>query len=408
MLLEVNIENFLSFKEKVSFSMMADGTKGLAHNYVHLANKKILKTAAMYGANASGKSNFIKVINTVVSMLKQSNKVDINAKLPITPFKFCEEICLSAFEIKFYKDDIKYVYGFVANEDAIHEEYLYYYPNGRASKIFDRTNINEYSFPQKETKILNNIKDVTSRNKFFLSTATNWNYSKTKPAYDFLTVDLSICFGFEELSGLAFNIYNNDKDGKLKKFALDFLQKADFNIVDYKIRLIDIPKEHLSLIPDPFKDLVGKKAFNTTFTHSLDGKKFKLDYSEESVGTQTVFALIPFISLVLENRRVLLVDELDRSLHPLLVQLIVSMFNDPEINKNGAQLIFNTHDTNLLNLDILRRDQIWFVEKNDKNGSSDLFAMSDFSVRQNENIEKGYLLGRYGAIPFISLDINLW
>ena len=408
MILEFSVENFLSFKEKVVFSMLANGTKGLEGNYLEILDKKVLKTSAIYGANASGKSNLFKILNLVGIMIKQSTNIDINTKLPITPFKFDNSDGLSKFEIKFIKNNVRYVYGFAATSKEIYEEYLYYYPNGREAKIFDRVNINEYSFPQADVKILSEIKSKTANNKFFLSTATNWNYEKTKPAYDFLSIDLGVCFDTEELRNYAFSLYKSDTDGKLKKFALDFLKKADFNIDDYEVNVVDIPKEILNSIPEPLRNITETKTFQTKFKHIIDGKEYVLDYSDESIGTQIIFTLIPFISIALEDRRILIVDELDKSLHPFLIQYIVSIFNDCEINKNGAQLIFNTHDTNLLNLNLLRRDQIWFTEKNTETGSSDLYSLSDFSVRSKEDIEKGYMLGRYGAIPFIITDINLW
>lgn len=158
MILEFSIENFLSFKEKVVFSMFANGTKGLENNYLEVLDKKVLKTCAIYGANASGKSNLFKVLNLVSLMIKQSSHIDINASLPITPFKFNNKEDLSKFEINFIKNGIRYVYGFSANAKKIKEEYLYYYPNGREAKIFDRNNGNEYSFPKADMKILNEIK----------------------------------------------------------------------------------------------------------------------------------------------------------------------------------------------------------------------------------------------------------
>ena len=133
-----------------------------------------------------------------------------------------------------------------------------------------------------------------------------------------------------------------------------------------------------------------------------------LSLEEESLGTQMIFLLIPFMMDSINNKKVLIIDELDKSLHPFLVHYIVEIFNNLEINSNSSQLIFNTHDTNLLDLNILRRDQIWFTEKNNDNGVSDLYPLSDFSVRKEENIEKGYMLGKYGAVPFIKNDINLW
>ena len=136
-------------------------------------------------------------------------------------------------------------------------------------------------------------------------------------------------------------------------------------------------------------------------THIVNGEKYDFDISEESLGTQAIFSFIPVIKDVVDNGKVLFVDELDRSLHPFIVKYIVELFNDPDLNDKNAQLIFNTHDTNLLDLELLRRDQIWFTEKNPTDGGSVLYSLDDFSVRKSENVEKGYLLGRYGAVPFL-------
>ena len=411
MILEFSVANFLSFKDKVTFSMFANATNGLDNNYIISNDRRILKTNAIYGANASGKTNLFKILTIVISMLRSSNIVNINAKLPIVPFKFDKKTINkpSEFEIKFIVDDVRYVYGFIADTNKIHEEYLYYYPNGRETKIFDRTNTNDYSFQQKDEKLLNDIAVKNAPNKFFIATATNWNYEKTRIPYKFLSAAINTFNNLGGLRDIALSEYlKNSKE--LKDFALEFLKKADFNIEDYKVLETDVPDDVLAAIPDFIK--VGMnmkekpKVFTAFFKHK--GSDVELSYEEESMGTQIIFCFIPFIMDALNNKRVVVVDELDKSLHPYLVEMIVQMFNDPDINKNGAQLIFNTHDTNLLKLNILRRDQIWFTEKDDKNGISDLYPLSDFSVRKTENVERGYMLGRYGAVPFIKNDFNLW
>ena len=411
MILEFSVANFLSFKDKVTFSMLANATNGLDDNYIISNDRRILKTNAIYGANASGKTNLFKILTIVISMLRSSNIANINAKLPIVPFKFDKHTINkpSEFEIKFIVDDVRYVYGFIADTNKIHEEYLYYYPNGRETKIFDRTNTNDYSFPQKDEKLLNDIAAKNAPNKFFIATATNWNYEKTKSPYKFLSADINTFNNLGGLRDLALSEYlKNNKE--LKDFALEFLKKADFNIEDYKVLETDVPDDVLAAIPDFIKSGMNMKekpkVFSAFFKHK--GSDVELSYEEESMGTQIIFCFIPFIKDALNNKRVVVVDELDKSLHPYLVEMIVQMFNDPDINKNGAQLIFNTHDTNLLKLNILRRDQIWFAEKDDKNGISDLYPLSDFSVRKTENVERGYMLGRYGAVPFIKNDFNLW
>jgi AAA15 family ATPase/GTPase len=411
MILEFSIANFLSFKDKVTFSMLANAANGLDDNYIVFNDRKVLKTNAIYGANASGKTNLFKILTIVISMLKSSNVVNINAKLPIIPFKFDKDTINkpSEFEIKFIADDVRYVYGFVADSNKIYEEYLYYYPNGRETKIFDRFNTSDYSFPQKDEKKLNDIASKNAPNKFFIATATNWNYEKTKIPYKFLSADINTFNNLAGLRDLALKEYlKNDKE--LKNFTLDFLRKADFNIEDYKVLETDVPDDVLVAIPDFIKIGMNMKekpkVFTALFKHK--GSDVELSYEEESMGNQIIFCFIPFIMDALNNKRVVVIDELDRSLHPYLVEMIVQMFNDPDVNKNGAQLIFNTHDTNLLKLNILRRDQIWFTEKDDNTGISDLYPLSDFSVRKMENIERGYMLGRYGAVPFIKNDFNLW
>ena len=409
MILEFSVKNFLSFKEKVTFSMIANSNKELNDNYVEIGGNKVLKSAAVYGANASGKSNLFKILTLVVLMLRSSNSVDINAKLPLIPFKLDKGSVNkpSEFEIKFILDETRYVYGFIADKDKIYDEYLYYYPNGRETKIFDRTNINEYSYTQKDEKILREIETKNAQNKFFLATATNWNFDKTKAAYNFLTNGIGTCNNLEILKNMAYKMYETNPD-YLKDFAIDFLKKADFNIEDYQISQIDVPGEFLTAIPEFItKTLPDKpKAYQVLFKHKNSDNYLSID--EESLGTQMIFAFIPFLADSLKNKKVLIIDELDKSLHSFLVQYIVEIFNDAEINKNGSQLIFNTHDTNLLDLNILRRDQIWFTEKNSETGESDLYSLSDFSVRKQENVEKGYMLGRYGAVPFIKNDFNLW
>ena len=389
--------------------MIANSNKELNDNYVEIGGNKVLKSAAVYGANASGKSNLFKILTLVVLMLRSSNSVDINAKLPLIPFKLDKGSVNkpSEFEIKFILDETRYVYGFIADKDKIYDEYLYYYPNGRETKIFDRTNINEYSYTQKDEKILREIEAKNAQNKFFLATATNWNFDKTKAAYNFLTNGIGTCNNLEILKNMAYKMYETNPD-YLKDFAIDFLQKADFNIEDYQISQIDVPGEFLTAIPEFItKTLPDKpKAYQVLFKHKNSDNYLSID--EESLGTQMIFAFIPFLADSLKNKKVLIIDELDKSLHPFLVQYIVEIFNDAEINKNGSQLIFNTHDTNLLDLNILRRDQIWFTEKNSETGESDLYSLSDFSVRKQENVEKGYMLGRYGAVPFIKNDFNLW
>ena len=416
MIVQFSVENFMSIKEKVIFSMLASSDKEIPENLILGKKENYLKSAVMYGANASGKSNLIKAMNTVVIMIRNSNNMQPGLKLPIVPFKFDKEYVKkpSSFELIMIINNIKYVYGFVADENRIYEEYLYYYPNGKETELFERTQVNKYHYTSNE----NVLKDIVSKNmenKFLLATATTWNYEKTKPVYEFITNGIEILFDYNTIKPLSFSLYKNDNNGELKEFSLNILNEAEMNISGYNVTDVEITDEQLSAIPLELRGFFNKKtrSFHITTRHNItteDGKEedIDLDFEEESLGTQNMFILNPILLYVLKKGKVLIIDELDRSLHPFLVEYIVKIFNSEKYNKNGAQLIFNTHDTNLLNLSLFRRDQIWFTEKDYKKGATDLYPLDDFPVRKTENIEKGYLNGRYGAIPFIALGEQLW
>ena len=410
MLIEFSVTNFLSFKDKNTFTMIASSDNTLKDNYVEINNEKILKMTAMYGANASGKTNLFKILVIVNSMIKHSNFFAPNVMLPIIPFKLDKETINkpSEFEIKFLVDGIRYLYGFKADRKNVYEEYLTYYPNGRPVKIFTRENVDNYSFNSSDEKFLNDLKEKNTSNKFFISTATNWNYEKTKPAFDFLTEKLGVVMSHEQINNYSYNMYYNDKNKILENFALNFLEKADFNIKGYKIIEEKMTEDKLRTIPDIFKPFISVNTpmYKVNTKHIVNDDEYEFDISEESLGTQVIFSYIPVLKDVLDNGKVLIIDEFDKSLHPFIIKYIVEIFNDLEINKKGAQLIFNTHDTNLLDLELLRRDQIWFTEKNSEDGTTTIYPLDDFSVRKTENVEKGYLLGRYGAIPFLENNFD--
>ena len=416
MLVQFSVENYMSIKEKVVFSMLASSDKELSENLIEGKNEKYLKSAVIYGANASGKSNLLKAIDSVIFMMRNSNNMQPGMKLPITPFKFDDNYTKkpSSFEFIMIIDDIKYVYGFIADSSKIYEEYLYYYPNGRETEIFERTEVNKFHYTVTERK-LKDIENKNMENKFFLATATTWNYEKTKPVFDFITNGINVLFEYEPLRGISFEQYYNDKTGELREFSLNVLNEAEININGYNVSNVEIPEEQLSAMPPELRVFFpkGAKGFNVTTSHNIidesgEEKNMSLDFEEESLGTKNLFILNPILLHVLKEGKMLIVDELDKSMHPFLVKYIVKLFNNSDYNKKGAQLIFNTHDTNLLSLNLFRRDQIWFTEKDYKKGATDLYPLDDFPVRKTENIQKGYLNGRYGAIPFIAMGDNLW
>ena len=268
---------------------------------------------------------------------------------------------------------------------------------------------------QQEQSKLEELSTKNTEKKLFLSTATEWNYEKTKDAYIWFSEDLDTYHDYMNAGGYVFDKFENDKEGSLKKFTINLLKQADILIKDYNFEVKDMNLGNIiafNNIKIPNENIVQKEVRISTF-HEIenengDKENYELELQEESLGTQNLFFLSPILKEAFEKGKVIIVDEIDKSLHPLLVEFIIKLFHNREINKNNAQLIFNTHDTNLLSLDNFRRDQIWFTEKDPKKGITELYPLDDFSVRKTENVQKGYLNGRYGAIPFLATGNSLW
>ena len=414
MLIEFSIKNFLSFKNKVTLSMEKGSGEENLDNVISNENISLLKSAAIYGANASGKSNILKALTCAILMVRNSNLIPVGGKWNfIKPFLF-DEVSKnkpSEFEFIFIANNIKYRYFFSADANKIYDEVLDAYYSQKPTNIFKRTKTNNYEFNIDKNK-LESLSTNNTENKLFLSTATTWNYSKTKDAYLWFANIIDTYDSFESIADKDLVDYSN-KEENLKEFALKLLKEADILIkdinVDYEEKEVD---NLLALQIDNQKGKLKVKNFNIELEHEvIDDKNvthtYKLNFIEESSGTKVLFAFAPFLKKAFETSKVIVVDELEKSLHPALVEFIVKLFNNNEINKANSQLIFTTHAINLLNLELLRRDQIWFTEKNPENGISDLYPLDSFSVRKDENIQKGYVNGRYGAIPFIK-DTDLW
>lgn len=423
MLIQFSVENFLSYKSKATLSLLPSKDKENTNNVALDKKFKSLKTIAVYGANASGKTSLIKALVAAIMAIRTSNNLQINEKIPnIMPFKFDSETPSepSKFEFIFINNGIKYLYGFSATPYEVVEEYLYYYLSSKPSLIFDRHNTVEYKFPPGKNKLLNDIAKRNTNNKLFLSTATSWNYEKTKDAFIWFSEYINIFEGYTGFENIVFDRLEKDFDGSLKKFTSKVLKESDTNISDFIYEsepmtpelYATFPKEFLKLINENFGNIPGKQVKITTGHEVFDkngiAKNFKLELSEESLGTQHLFYLSTILKSAFEKGETIIIDEIDSSLHPLLVNFIIGLFHNPEENKNNAQLIFSTHDTNLLSLDVFRRDQIYFVEKNNRTGESELYSLDEFPVRKTENIRIGYLQGRYGAIPFLGSGAMLW
>lgn len=409
MLIEFSVKNFLSFKDKAILSMEKGNGDENIDNIIFNDITDLVKNAAIYGANASGKSNILKAFTCAILMIRNSNLMSVGEKWSyIKPFLFDEtsKNKPSEFEFTFITNNVKYKYFFSADQNRIYEESLDVYNSQKPTNIFTRKDTNIYEFSNDKNKLASLAANNTE-NKLFLSTATTWNYEKTKDAFLWFTKTIDTYDSFNKIMDKDLIDYSENEE--LKKFSLKLLKEADILIknisVNYEEKEIEGTIADMPIIPIVKK--VDIELEHEVVDEENNIHTYKLNFKDESSGTKVLFAFAPFLKRAFEETKVIIVDELEKSMHPKLVEFIVKLFNNKDINKVNSQLIFTTHATNLLNLEILRRDQIWFVEKNPLNGNSELYPLDSFSVRKDENIQKGYINGRYGAVPFIK-DIDLW
>ena len=412
MLLQFKVKNFQSIKEEAILSMVPSSDKSHPENLAHEGKKDALKSAAIYGANAAGKSAVIRAFVAAIMVVRTSDTRNITQKIPgMVPFQFDEETAQGPCSFEFYfvaQNGVPYRYGFTADADCVHEEYLYYYASARPSRVFERGD--KFTYNQADESSFSKYEEKNTPNKLFLATATNWGNAKTAPAYQWLADSIDVYEPDFTMQTLALQAFEKDEQGELKQFTLSLLRQADINIDEIKVDIVPLSNQAKELVfTDSAGNLVPQGQVKAVRIHaghhvqSESGKEaqFFLDLNEESLGTKQLFWFSPILKEVFGKGKTMVIDELDRSLHPFLVQFLVELFHTPEINQTNAQLIFTTHDTTLLSLDTFRRDQIYFVEKDPHTAATELYSLDEFSVRKNENIEKGYLLGRYGAIPYL-------
>lgn len=406
MLIEFNIENFRSIKNKVTFSMVATKDKKLDGNLIKssLNSDSLLKTAVIYGANASGKTNVLLALNFLKALVMNSHNHQKGQGIKFTPFKLDKKYLSkpTKMSVVFIKDKIKYNYNVSFNKEKVLDESLYHYPNNKKATIFQRINTNEYKFTanEKEQKL---ISERTLPNTLYLSKATQENFKKTAQAFDWFRDTLQVITATDHPGLADFTVNLLKENDESKKYILKALLEADVGIDDISTISKKVSTKELKNIPPELAKMIfGDKQEVDAYQIQTLHKGVVFDFQdEESEGTRRIFSLIgPWIDS-LRKGRTLLVDELDTKLHHLLNLFLIGLFHDPTQNKKNAQLVFTTHNTNLLDQDIFRRDQIWFTEKNAETGSSDLYSLTEYSPRNDKDIEKGYLAGKYGALPFI-------
>ena len=415
MLIEFSATNFRSIKETQTLSLVAGAAKEFMRENTFESGlpgfPRLLRSAVVYGANAAGKTNLLRALQFMQGLVLNSAAFQEGVRIAHAPFKLSKVTTNqpSEFEVAFADDGVRYEYGFAVDAERIHKEWLIAYPHGRPQNWFERTyharkKEYEWQFSSKLKGSPRVWRDATRGNALFLSTAIQLNSEQLRPVFQWYQKKLVLIgMGGSQFNALLTLQLLEQPGGKQR--LLQFAHAADLGIDDLSLRKepgapLLVMEGNVVREPLPATQ-VSTVARVTSFHKAIDtGEPVPLDIGEESSGTQILFQSAGAWLNVLKNGEVLLYDELDTSLHPLMTRFLIRLFHSQSTNQKNAQLVFTTHDTSLLDSDLFRRDQVWFIEK-DKKSASKVYPLSDFSPRKDEALERGYLRGRYGALPFI-------
>lgn len=414
MLVEFRVKNFRSLRDEQVLSLVASTDKTLLDTHALGTGLKaaphLLKSAVVYGANASGKSNLIRALQYMRGVVLESAALQPGQTFDrLQPFKLDAASASqpTEFEVTFILDGVRYQYGFAMTSQRIVSEHLLVYKAFKPQRWFARhfdteTGKDRYDFGPGLKGAKNLWEGATRPNALFLSMAAQLNSDALRPVFDWFVHRLVI---FNEQSQLSpqFSVQMLKREEQ-RKAICEFLRAADISIADIEVatKQAMVHTIHFDLATGKREETASEQAVDEiNFHHVTEHGKAVFDLADESGGTRNLLFLTGPVLDILNRGLTLVVDELDTSLHTLLVQALVRLFHRPEANTGGAQLIFTTHDTSLLDAyGLFRRDQIWFVEKRPDQSSS-LYPLLDFSPRKNEALERGYLQGRYGALPFL-------
>ncbi|MDR0779125.1 MAG: ATP-binding protein [Pseudomonadales bacterium] len=419
MLIEFRVKNFRSLRDEQVLSLVASQDKTLADaNTVPTglkATPALLKSAVIYGANASGKSNLIHALQYMRGVVMESAALPPNQTFVVQPFRLDDESGSQSteFEITFILEGVRHQYGFAMTQQRIVAEHLLVYKAAKPQRWFDRRfdeatgkDVYEFSTGLKGPK--NVWEGATRPNALFLSMAVQLNSEALRPVFDWFASGLMIFNERAPINPQSSIQMLKEPDGSRR--ICNFLGAADISIADIRVETRKVPGQTMRV------DLLsGKTEVRTEeieqhqllFSHITEKGKAVFNFMDESNGTRNLLFLAGPVLEILQKGRTLVIDELDTSLHTLLVRELVRLFHRPEVNTGGAQLIFTTHDTSLLDApDLLRRDHVWLVEKDTQQASA-LVALSEFSPRKNEALERGYLMGRYGGVPLLNDGLGL-
>ncbi|MDB5034784.1 MAG: hypothetical protein JWQ98_2025 [Chlorobi bacterium] len=410
MLISFRVRNYRSIRDEKELTLVASPLQGGVMSIIPTKERigvNLVKAAAIYGPNASGKTNMLRALSYMRLAVVHSHKDwSVDGPIPYFPFKLDPAFngAPSAFEVDAIIGGVRYKYGFEQDSTSILSEWLYAYPNKVRQEWFRRSPGNQFEFKRRIAGRASLTK-LTRTNSLFLSAAVQNGNEELVPVYNWF--QRQVLFLRNETRELhRLHTLDRCKKPEYGEIIAKLLTMADLGIVGMDTADRDMA-EHMKayfqmadIIHAPPTTMKGQMIPSATLRHSTgSGDSVSLPLEDESDGTRAYLSLLGPLINQIENGGVLLVDELEASLHPIVARHIIELVNADE-NDNGAQLIFSTHDSTLLDPDLLRRDQIWFTEK-DASGATDLYPLSDFKTRPNENLRRGYLQGRYGAIPFV-------
>ena len=431
MLIEFKFSNYRSFRDEAVLSMEAVGLGQMKDSLIDLGTtNQLLPAAAIYGKNGGGKSNVIRAFWLAVQFIKNAQRTQHeNAPVPVQPF-LLDDISKdrpTAFEFTYICNGIKYIYGFSATKDEIKAEYLYHAPKRQLAMVFSREG-QQFSFRQNSEKRKRQlISRAVGKNQLYLSVACTMNEEACIKAMAWFREQVIFSRDYADIPQ---QLLDYSEDTNMLKAIKNYAKMADTGIQDMQFEFRQKEIENAEIpdqVPEEIRTALASfvKALSEISSTSdvqlkmgevrasslhkglaQDGREklYELPLADESDGTRKLMSLAPAIEKTLSNGGVLLVDELEREMHPLLVEMIVSKFQSSKTNINHGQIIFTTHDTGLLNMSLLRKDQIYFTDKDRESGASSLYSVSDLSTPTNENIRKGYLAGKYGAIPELNIE----
>ena len=417
MIISFEVQNFRSIYNPIRLDMLPSKMKGTQETEGNLLNisehkLKVLKSAVIFGANASGKSNILKAFEFFRLFVLNSIDLKLNQKIPFSPFRLFRvaENEPSVFTLEFLVDANRYEYSFSIDETKVCEEYLVSYSSRKPSEVFSRKHGEPIKFNANFKGEKKSLESQLLDNQLLLTKGANNKFEPLMQIYEYFQKKFNVFT--TDFSDHSYSLKKAYEDDSFRKEIVNFLKVADTGIEDFFVKKEEVDLSSVKFaeaFPDELKSIIiERNYYNANVSHTSceiagdnNPKDIFWPIDEESEGTQKLLAIAGPIIDILKKGSVLIFDEINNSLHPLISRFLVETFNNPERNPRGAQLIFTTHDVTLLDSELFRRDQIWLVEKNNC-GFTDFQSLCGFEIRKDAPLEKWYLAGRFGALPIIS------